>query len=189
MTPKAEREIRQTQQFNVGENEMVIEGYALVFNQETVLFEIKGTEYRESIDRNALNDADMTDVILNYKHGGKVFARTRNGTLELRVDEKGLYFKAKLSGTEEGRKLYEEIKGGYLEKCSYAYTVSEDTINKNLRIVKRIKKIYDISIVDIPAYEQTSVIARSRFESEEEKRIKAMEIANLRKTLILKTYL
>jgi HK97 family phage prohead protease len=85
--------------------------------------------------------------------------------------------------------LYEEIKGGYLEKCSYAYTVAEDTINKNLRIVKRIKKIYDISIVDIPAYEQTSVIARSRFESEEEKRIKAMEIANLRKTLILKTYL
>ena len=90
------------------ENEdMFVEGYALTFNEPTVLYRIDGVEYKEQIDSKALDQADLHDVVMNFNHGGKPVARTRNKTLELTVDEKGLFVRANLKGTEEGRKLYE----------------------------------------------------------------------------------
>ena len=88
-------------------NEMIVQGQAVTFESETVLFKCGNTEYKEVIDRNAFNETDMTDVIFNYNHGGKVVARTRNNTLKLSIDSNGLNIEARLDGTEEGRRLYE----------------------------------------------------------------------------------
>lgn len=170
--------------------ELYVEGYAARFNEPTVLWEYDGKEYKEQVDDRAFAEADMSDVIFNYNHGGKVMARTRNKTLQLKVDKKGLFIRARLDGTEEGRKLYNEIKGGYIDRMSYAYTVKEsayDSENRT-RTIRKIKKLYDVSAVDIPAYDTTSISARSYFELEREKEI-AAAAAERRKKLLLKTFL
>ena len=157
---------------------MRVEGYAATFDQETVMFEYDGIQYKEVIDRNAFSNAQMSDVVLNYNHGGKPMARTKNGTLELRTDATGLHISADLSGTEEGRKLYEEIKGGYIDKMSFAFTVSSDEYQKDTRTrrITGIKRLYDVAAVDIPAYDTTSISARSFFEAEAEReRVEAQE--------------
>lgn len=132
-------------------DELIIEGYAATF-EETVLFEHEGVEYKEIIDRNAFTTADMSDVIFNYNHGGKVIARTRNKTLDLRVDNGGLYINAKVGGTDEGRRIYEEVKGGYIDRMSFAFKVSEDSYDRDThtRKIIGIKKVWDVSAVDIP---------------------------------------
>ncbi len=99
-------------------------------------------------------------------------ARTRNKTLQLSVDDKGLYIRARVDGTEEGRRIYEEIKGGYIDRMSYSYTVTEaayDSENR-IRTIRKIKKLYDVSAVDIPAYDTTSIYARSLIDAEKEVR-------------------
>lgn len=195
--PRKDREFRKFSQFEIraagdpSGQEMYVEGYALTFNSPTVLWEYDGIEYKEMIDPNALSATDMTDVIFNFNHGGKVMARTRNKTLELRVDATGLFIRARLDGTEEGRKMYEEIRGGYIDRMSFSFIANEDSYNSDTctRVIKGIKKLYDVSAVDIPAYDTTSISARSFFEAEAEKERKAAEAAELRKKLILLTYL
>ena len=171
--------------------ELYVEGFAVTFNQPTVLFEMGGIEYKEQIDSHAFAEANMTDVIFNYNHSGKVMARTRNNTLRLSVDENGLYVRAKLSGTEEGRKLYEEIRGGYIDRMSFQFTIAEESYDKenNLFTVRKIKKLYDVSAVDIPAYDTTSISARSFLEAVADREQKAQASAELRKKLILLTHL
>jgi HK97 family phage prohead protease len=171
-------------------NKMYVEGYAAKFDKETVLFEYDGIEYKEKIDRNAFIEADLRDVIFNYNHTGKVMARTRNKTLEVRTDDTGLYFRAKLGGTEEGRRLYEEIKGGYIDRMSFQFSIREDSDdnNTNTRTIMKVKRLYDVSAVDIPAYDDTSVSARDYFTSQKELEDKVKE-ENKRKELILKTLL
>jgi len=153
------------------ENEMTVEGYAATFEQETVMYEFDGIQYKETIDRNAFNGAQMADVVLNYNHSGKPMARTKNGTLSLEIDSVGLRVKADLSGTEEGRRLYEEIKGGYIDKMSFAFTVSSEEYVKDTRTrrITGIKRLYDVAAVDIPAYDSTSISARTFFEAEAER--------------------
>ena len=177
----------QTEQASDG---LYVEGYALTFDQPTTLFEMDGIEFKEMIDRRALLDSNLGDVIFNYNHSGKVMARTRNKTLELSVDERGLYVRARLDGTEEGRRLYEEIRGGYIDRMSFSFTVAEERYDKrnNMRVIEGIKRIYDVSAVDIPAYDTTSISARSFFEAEAEKERKALESAELRKKLMLRTF-
>jgi HK97 family phage prohead protease len=147
------------------------------------MYEYDGVEYKEVIDRAALNSTQMSDVVLNYNHGGKPVARTKNNTLQLSVDDVGLRVSADLSGTEEGRRMYEEIKGGYIDKMSFAFTVGEDSYDKDTRTrrITRIKRLYDVAAVDIPAYESTSIQARSFFEAEAEREraeaLSALELA------------
>ncbi|MFB9330101.1 HK97 family phage prohead protease [Paenibacillus aurantiacus] len=169
------------------EEALYVEGYAVRFNEPTVLYEYGDQQYKEKVHPDALREADMTDVIFNYNHGGKVMARTRNKTLELKIDSKGLFIRARLDGTEEGRKLYEEIRGGYIDRMSYAYTTKETSYDSETRTrnVLRIKKVYDVSAVDIPAYDSTSISARSAFESEIEKEKQAAAAAEKRKRLAL----
>ena len=167
--------------------EMTVEGVATVFNQETVLFEYDGVEYKEQVDDRAFDEADMTDVIFNYNHSGKVVARTRNKTLQLYVEKDGLHIKARLDGTEEGRRLYEEIKGGYIDRMSYAYTVNEDAYDQknHMRTIRKVKKVYDVSAVDIPAYDTTSIATRSILSLVEAERVKAVAKTERRKRLLL----
>lgn len=149
----------------------LVEGYAATFEQETVMYEYEGIKYKEVIDRGAFGQAQMADVVLNYNHQGKPVARTKNNTLQLRLDDVGLFVSADLSGTEEGRRLYEEIKGGYIDKMSFAFTVDSDEYDKNshTRRITGIKRLYDVAAVDIPAYDSTSISARSYFEAEAER--------------------
>ena len=174
--------------------EMIVEGQAVTFESETTLFKYRETEYKEVIDRNAFNEADMSDVIFNYNHSGKVVARTRNNTLRLNIDSNGLNIEARLDGTDEGRKLYEEIKGGYIDRMSFCFTIKEESYNQETHTwrVLKIDKLYDVSAVDIPAYDTTSISARSSRLAVAEKEQKALERAQLQKErskkLLLKTY-
>lgn len=144
------------------QQELYVEGYAVRFDSPTVLFEYSGTEYKEQIDRHAFDGALMEDVIFNYNHGGKVLARTRNDTLWLTVDDNGVFVRARLDGTEEGRRLYEEIAGGYIDRMSFAFTVREEGYDESehLWTIYKVKRLYDVSAVDIPAYDDTSIAAR-----------------------------
>lgn len=162
----------------------------MTFDQPTVLYRVGDMEYKEMIDQRALADADLSDVIFNYDHAGKVMARTRNKTLELSIDQRGLLIRARLDGTEEGRRLYEEIRGGYIDRMSFSFTVSEERYDKEnrMRIITGIRRIYDVSAVSIPAYDTTTIQARSFLEAEAERERKALDSANLRKKLITHTF-
>lgn len=169
------------------EQELYVEGYAVRFDSPTVLFEYGGTEYKEQIDRHAFDGALMEDVIFNYNHGGKVLARTRNDTLWLTVDDTGVFVRARLDGTEEGRKLYEEIAGGYIDRMSFAFTVREEGYDKedHLWTIQKVKRLYDVSAVDIPAYDDTSIAAR-RAAVEDSQRARQAALALDKRKLKLK---
>lgn len=176
------------------DKKLVVEGYAVRFNSPTVLFEYEGIEYKEQIDDRAFEEAKMDDVIFNYNHSGKVMARTRNGTLTLEVRADGLFIRAELGGTEEGRKLYEEIRGGYIDRMSFRFSVREEAYDKenHMWTVRRVKKLYDVSAVDIPAYDDTSIEARKNFILEadaQEKREREAAADLRRRKLVLKTKL
>lgn len=171
--------------------ELWVEGYAVRFNSPTVLFEIDGVEYKEQIDSRAFEDCNMSDVIFNYNHGGKVVARTRNHTLQLEVREDGLYIRARLDGTEEGRRLYDEIKGGYIDRMSFQFSIREESYDEenHMWTVRKLKRLYDVSAVDIPAYNDTSIEARKNFILEahaQETRQRQAAAELLRRKLILK---
>ena len=169
------------------EQELYVEGYAVRFDSPTVLFEYGGTEYKEQIDRHAFDGALMEDVIFNYNHGGKVLARTRNDTLWLTVDDTGVFVRARLDGTEEGRKLYEEIAGGYIDRMSFAFTVREEGYDEEdyLWTIQKVKRLYDVSAVDIPAYDDTSITAR-RAAVEDSQRARQAALALDKRKLKLK---
>ena len=156
-------------------DDMTIEGVACVFDTETTLFEWDGVEYKEKVDKDAFKDADVSDVIFNYNHGGRVYARTRNDSLHLEVKEDGLHVRISLNPEDEGHKeLYRDIKSGLIDKMSYAYTISEDSydVDKHMRTVLKIKKLFDVSAVDIPAYDSTSISTRSILDLEKSEREK-----------------
>ena len=195
MTLKDGREYRSLQNFALvpreeGSEEYRVKGTAVVFDTPTVLYECDGVKYCEIIDRHAFDGCDLSDVIFNYNHGGKVVARLRNKTLALHVTERGLEVEADLSGTQAGRELYEEIDGGYIDKMSFSFSVREakyDSVT-HTRTITKVKKLYDVSAVDIPAYEETSISARSFFTEEHGKELAALEQARRRKKIIALTY-
>ena len=149
-----------------------VEGYATTFNQPYELYRW-GDDYivNEQVDAHAFDSCDMEDVILQYDHQGRVYARTSNNTLKLEVDSKGLKVTADLSGTEEGRKLYEEIKGGYTTKMSFGFVIEADErkvendcaadVTTVLRTITKIRKLYDVSAVSLPANDATEISARN----------------------------
>lgn len=173
------------------DQKMLIQGYAIRFNEPAV-FNFDGVEYREVIDPRALDKTDMRDVPLRYNHSDNVMvmARTRNKTLQLIKDEQGLRILADLANTTAGRDLYELIKRGDVDKMSFAFTVAKDDYDRETRTrtILAIDKIFDVSAVDTPAYETTSLSVRSYFEVEAEKQRKALERELRRRKLLIKTY-
>ena len=147
-----------------------VEGYATTFNTPYVLLSYDGYTVMEQIDREAFKDCDMSDVIMQYNHEGRVFARTSNGTLEVSPDLKGLHIRANLGGTELGGQVYEEINGGYTNKMSFGFKVGEDKREVTedhenntvtvLRTITKISKLYDVSAVSLPANDATNISAR-----------------------------
>ena len=179
---------------------MVVEGYATTYNQPYELWRDKEITVNEQVDPNAFAETDMSDVIMQYDHEGRVFARTENGTLELESDDHGLKIRANLGGTEIGRQLFEEIQGGYTNKMSFGFTVTgqkrEETKSGDhitvLRTITKIGKLYDVSAVSLPANDATEISARStgngliveamkEIQAEEERARRIEEIRNILK--------
>lgn len=136
--------------------ERTVSGYASTFEQPYTLYSDEYMTYREVVDPSAFNNTDMSDVIMQYDHEGRVIARTSNNTLEVTPDEQGLFIRADLGGTELGRELYEEIRGGYTDKMSFGFTIDraeetrtdlEDGTIDILRRILSVSKLYDVSAV------------------------------------------
>ena len=145
------------------DSEFYVDGFATTFDEPYLLYEYEGSKYYEVIKRDAILGADMSDVIMQYDHQGKVLARQSNGTLGLEVANSGLFIYADLSKSRAAQDLFEEIRNGLITKMSWAFTVAEDSYNKEqrTRTISRVKKIYDVSAVSIPANQGTEISARS----------------------------
>ena len=179
------------------ENKQLVEGYAAVFNQRTLIWESEwsGWKYMEVIDRNAFDGADMSDTVFKYNHGdiAMVLARASNNTLTMNTDDKGLRISADIIGTNNGTDVYKLIKRGDLNKMSFAFTVKNERSESDrenkiyTRTITAFDKIYDVAVVDFPAYDGTSIQARSKeyFVNLE----KDLQEEKRRKKLYLMTYL
>lgn len=174
---------------------MIVEGHASTFNQPYELTSYRSWEgynvfINEQVDPNAFVECDMTDVIMQYDHEGRVLARTRNGTLEISTDATGLYVKADLSKSELGAGLYKDIKNGIIDRMSFGFTIdgskTERTVDEQnktitvLRTITKVGKLYDVSAVSIPANDGTDISARSFTDGVIEK-LKAERLDELKK--------
>ena len=203
MPNKSEREYRSmtlaVEERIEGEEQerMVVSGYASTFDDPYKLWEDDSVEVWEKVDRSAFDETDMSDVIMQYDHAGRVFARIRNNTLTVSHDEKGLFISADLSGTDIGRSLYQEIAGGYTDRMSFGFTVDEDvreivddrTTGKSIvtRTITKVGKLYDVSAVSLPANPGTSISARfldGAIEEARAERLKAQELEEKREQIM-----
>ena len=205
MAVKSDREYRDmTMEVRTAENEeapeerKVVTGYASTFNEPYTLYEDDGWRFNEVVDARAFENTDMSDVIMQYDHEGRVFARMSNNTLTVTPDEKGLLIEADLGGTELGRQLFEEIRGGYTNKMSFGFTVdgedyldTKDADGKALtvRTITSVRKLYDVSAVSLPANDATSISVRNLTDGEIERiqaeRLEAEKLELRRKKLML----
>ena len=174
MPMKSDREYRnmtmEIRSADMDGDKMIVRGYASTFDEPYTLYEDEYWRFDEVVDKNAFDNTDMSDVIMQYDHEGRVFARISNGTLEVSPDEVGLLVVANLEGTELGRQLYEEIKGGYTTKMSFGFTVdgqerletkTDDGKDLTVRTITSVRKLYDVSAVSIPANDGTSISIRN----------------------------
>lgn len=146
------------------QTDFYVEGYATTFDAPYLLYEFEdGTKIYEKIDAHALDGADISDVIMQYDHEGRVFARQSNKTLILTPDHKGLLVAADLGKTDLARGLYQDIEQGMINKMSWGFMVAEESYDRQTRTrtVLKIKKVYDVSAVSIPANGGTEISARA----------------------------
>lgn len=148
-------------------DKMVVEGYPIVFNQETYI-DCFFDGFYEKVDPHAFDNADMGDVCLKYNHNDDFFilARTRNDSLKLTVDEHGVFMHAELIDTTQNRDVYKMVQSGLLKEGSFAFTVSdfEESIvdGETHRTITGIGKLFDVAICPNGAYgDMTEIYARS----------------------------
>ena len=209
MAVKSEREYRDmTMEVRTAETEeapeerKIVTGYASTFNEPYTLYEDEDWRFDEVVDARAFDNTDMSDVIMQYDHEGRVFARMSNNTLTVNPDEKGLLIEADLGGTELGRQLYEEIRGGYTNKMSFGFTVDGEEIHDTksadgrtltVRTITSVRKLYDVSAVSLPANDATSISVRSLTDGEIERiraeRLEAEALELRRRKLLAKAKL
>ena len=196
-------EIRSAETDDVEQEERkVVTGYASTFNEPYTLYEDEDWRFDEVVDRRAFDNTDMSDVIMQYDHEGRVFARMSNNTLTVTPDEKGLLIEADLGGTELGRQLFEEIRGGYTNKMSFGFTVDGEEIRDmkaadgktlTVRTITSVRKLYDVSAVSLPANDATSISVRTLTDGEIERiqaeRLEAEALELRRRKLLAKAKL
>lgn len=201
MPIRPEREYRSMELLTKQEqadNEYIVEGYATTFGDSYELYRDGKYVVMETIDKEAFRNADLSDVVFLINHSGRVYARTRNNSIELVNDEHGLRQKTNLGLTSSSRSVYEDIDAGLYDRMSFAFTVAKDTYTEEerangdiilTRTILEVGKVYDISVVDFPANPYTDISARSkdsidgeikRFEAE---RLHAQEINEKRQAL------
>lgn len=184
-------QVRAAEEAEQAKDEYIVEGYATTFNDPYRMFTYEGVDYYEQIDRDALTDADMSDVLFLYNHEGMVFARISNGTLTVAPNERGLYIRADLGKTEQSRSMYEQIKAGMVTQMSWAFTIADDgdtyDEDTHTRTINRVAKVYDVSAVAYPCNPSTDISARSYFdgviEEEKKRRSDRERVENLREAI------
>lgn len=182
------------------DKKMIVEGYPIVFDKEAFIG-WEGRGFYEKVDRNAFEGADMSDVVLRYNHndlGFAILARTKNDSLQLKVDDKGVFMHAELIDTSTNRDIYEMVKSELLTEGSFAFTVAdeiEDKIDGEVhRTIMKVGKLFDVSICDNGAYgDLTSIYARSlelveasqaKLENLKRSRLQMLRLRNKNKLLI-----
>ena len=184
------------------EDRKIVTGYASTFNEPYTLYEDDEWRFVEVVDARAFDNTDMSDVIMQYDHEGRVFARMSNNTLTVTPNEKGLLIEANLGGTELGRQLFEEIEGGYTTKMSFGFSVdgedkrdmmAADGKAMTLRTITSVRKLYDVSAVSLPANDATSISVRTLTDGEIERiqaeRLEAEKLELRRRKLLAKAKL
>ena len=195
-------EVRTAETDEAPDERKMVTGYASTFNEPYTLYENDDWRFNEVVDARAFDNTDMSDVIMQYDHEGRVFARMSNNTLTVTPDERGLLIEADLGGTELGRQLFEEIRGGYTNKMSFGFTVdgeeildTKDVDGKALtvRTITSVRKLYDVSAVSLPANDATSISVRSLTDGEIERiraeRLEAEKLELRRRKLLAKAKL
>lgn len=164
-----------------------VEGYATTFEPYVLYRDYEGNDVYELIERSSLENADMSDIIFQFDHGGMVYARTNNGSLIVEVDEHGLFVAADLGRTEAAKRLYDSIQAGMVTQMSWRYMVDEESYNRDTKTwtTRKVSKIYDVSAVSIPANDQTSIEARAKSLMDEERTKKENEKKRERLSLLL----
>lgn len=141
------------------DEKMIVEGYAVVFDSPAT------HGFTEIVDKNAFNGCDMKSVPLKYNHDDShlIIASTKNNSMSLMIDDKGLKIRAELIDTTSNVDIYKSIRAGLLDKMSFAFTVSEEEwdYNTDTRRILKIDRLYDVSVVDMPFYDTTSIYARA----------------------------
>ena len=155
--------LKRSATLRAGKKPMTLEGYAALYDEETVV----GGQ-RERIQRGAFDGRLNDDVRLLFNHDNNMpFARTTNGTLKLSVDERGLYYKANVIDTQAGRDLYAMVQRGDVTQSSFAFSISERSFDDGVMVIEKVGQLYDVSPVTYPAYEATSVVARKKVETKQ----------------------
>ena len=202
--PSKEREYRflELRKAEPNENEeksFIVEGYATTFGDTYELYRDGKYIVKETVDRNAFANTDLSDVVFQINHEGRVYARTRNGSIQLDMDDHGLHHRTDLGLTSSSRSVHEDITAGLYDRMSFAFTVKKESYTEEeldtgdiilTRTILEVDKVYDISVVDFPANPFTDISARSkdlvdgeikRFEAE---RLHAQEIKELRTRIL-----
>ena len=196
------RDMKLTARLIDEDEKMIVEGYATTFDEPYDLYWLdENTVVKEVVERKAFENTDLSDVIFQYDHEGRVFARLSNDTMKLDIDDHGLKVTADLGGTEIGRNLYEEISKGYTNKMSFGFIVGEDEVTEReedgktiyTRYIQRVDKVFDVSAVSLPANNNTEIVsARKHLDGvieglieehnkrEEAKRMKELKVKQLR---------
>lgn len=141
-------------------DDMVLEGYAAVFNSETDL-----GHFREVIKPGAFDDVMTNDVRALINHDPNlILGRTENGTLELSTDERGLKYRVKLGNQSYAKDFYESVKRGDISQSSFAFTIEDQSWNeeRTVRSVDKVRQLLDVSPVTYPAYAAATVQARDQ---------------------------
>ena len=191
MAIKDDREYRNLGQLEIrsaaegNEPSFFVEGYASTF-EPYKMYEFDGVEYFERIEPTAFEKTDMSDVVFLRDHEGRALARTKNGRIQLSVDNHGLHTRTDLGATGAAREMYEDIAVGNYTQMSFSFTVADEEYDKDTRtrVIKSIRKLYDISAVMFPANAGTDIGISSRdyfngvIEAEKAERLEAERRAN-----------
>ncbi|MDY3993537.1 MAG: HK97 family phage prohead protease [Evtepia sp.] len=145
------------------ESDHYVDGYAALYEPYVLYYDYQNNPVYERFERGCFDECDMSDIIMQYDHEGKVLARNSNGSLVVEADDTGLFFAADLSRTEAARNLYDEVKAGMVTKMSWRFRCGNYYFDKDTRTIVHltVKKIYDVSAVSIPANDDTEINARA----------------------------
>lgn len=164
-------EIRKAERAEGEEKNYIVEGYATTFGDTYELYRDGNYIVKETVDRNAFANTDMSDVVFQINHEGRVYARTRNGSIQLDLDDHGLHHRTDLGLTSSSRGVYEDVDAGLYDRMSFAFTVTKDSYTEEeqadgniilIRTILEVGKLYDISVVDFPANPNTAISARTK---------------------------
>lgn len=145
-----------------------VEGFAARYEPYVLYYDYDGQPVYERFERGCFDNCDMSDIIMQYDHAGKVMARNGNGSLIVEVTDEGLFVAADLGRTEAARDLYADIKADMVNKMSWRFRVGNYYYDKDTRTIVHltVKKIFDVSAVSIPANENTEINARAWVDGE-----------------------